>query len=555
MDDHRFDALTRVFATRSRRDLLRALAGAAGGLLIASRRHQAAAGAKPRVGCQPPCSDSLCQRCVGTVCTSRCSAAKCLECDGAGNCQSSCRAELCEVCRGGGCKSRCGADQVCRNGDCVACVRPGETCQNSAACCGGAQCRNGMCCLTSGACRRGDQCCGGFCVDRACASCLPAGEVCVKAHATDCCSDRCEHNRCCSSLGQPCSRDAHCCDGDCDPVRNICCISSGTGPCTSHGDCCSGICNLATGTCCGGAGATCDEDGDCCAPNTCHAIGAGERICCRNTGEVCAETRDCCFGQCGDNGTCCLPEGDVCVGDDQCCSGRCGDDGTCRPPGCDPARPAREECPGLANPLCCHGVCAECPLDSGIPRCCGTACFGVRDDDHCGLCSTVCAEGEICEKDIAAPSGCCRPNGGQCEEQDDCCFGLSCCGGTCVECSPDFTNAVCCGDACVDAACGPNQTFDPTSCACAFQPAGCQGAGKPNGQSCANNGECCTGRCESGVCTCRSLGVSCSRHDQCCHNLLCESGFCNTCACTCPDVGTTNLCPPSDPGFASCCGH
>jgi hypothetical protein len=274
------------------------------------------------------------------------------------------------------------------------------------------------------------------------------------------------------------------------------------------------------GHCCGDAGDVCTDAGKCCpAKQTC-----GDHCCPpENVGctEIVLPDGSVKIGCLCPQGTvpvrhACIPchkDGTTCAADVQCCSGSCCN-GHC--------------CP--ADQFCVDGVCG-CAAGTG---CSGSAtCIG---PEH-----TYTTEGTCCQMPLVAeccndgprgsPAGfarCCTP-GVDCLDGTFCpnggfhalggavgvCFGatggdsifLDCIGGQ-TTCSPTFP-------CCSGLPCGRDGT-----CHCLSIGAAC-GSGWVPGEF-----QCCTGRCEDGVCACIPANeIACVTDADCCAGLVCNHTF------------------------------
>jgi hypothetical protein len=271
MDANDFDALTRTLvAGKSRRSLVRAVAGSLlGGVLAARHRTPAAAAPNPNGPCPfldycGPSAPTLCG--IGANDDCGCSHADCGEC-------RSCvgRPFVCKLrANGSGCSSDgnpCTQD-ICQNGRCL---HPPVT--NGTACGGGKVCSNGVCCAV------GLTGCGNACVD------LETNE---------------DH---CGACKRECRGNASCLDGVCDGcvVGQIACDDGCHNPLTDPNNCgeCSNACTggrvCANGVCCPPGQTGCD--GTCVDLKT----DAGH---CGACGKICLGAKDtCCNGGCVDTGS------------------------------------------------------------------------------------------------------------------------------------------------------------------------------------------------------------------------------------------------------------
>ena len=223
MDPHRFDELTRAFATgTSRRRVLQGLAAAAasGALALLGGRRSGADAAGQFDVCHragDPTSPFVLIRVDAAAVPAHAGHGDAVAPD-FGTDPAPC----------GSCDRACAAGEVCAGGDCV----PGEC----ASCPGGQGCRDGRCvCTYAGACPDGDPSTCGI---------LPHGSEFA-----------CQAGCCCVPTGTPswdyaCGEggDPHCCSAYCGPEGACACIPDGhvdgvpfcpPGP---HPHCCSGWC-------------------------------------------------------------------------------------------------------------------------------------------------------------------------------------------------------------------------------------------------------------------------------------------------------------------------
>lgn len=142
----------------------------------------------------------------------------------------------------------------------------------------------------------------------------------------------------CPSLGASCSNDGECCAprqcrlGRCE----LPCAPLGE-RCVADADCCApNRCvgqRCAAPTTCRATGERCALDADCCAPNRCTAGFCQPPPLCRPVGAMCATPADCCSNTCT-QGRCerppCRPTGGPCATPEDCCSTYCANGG-CAP--------------------------------------------------------------------------------------------------------------------------------------------------------------------------------------------------------------------------------
>jgi hypothetical protein len=193
-----------------------------------------------------------------------------------------------------------GADAAAR----PACMRLGQTCDATHACCAHLACADGSCCRpTNETCYADADCCA----DDVCRPnphglglrCLPPGDVgaaCVEQ--TDCADGlTCDaaSGLCLVATGLPCDQDSDCVSGSCDPYTGLC-----AGDCLASGSCSGGRVCLSNGSCahpCPGGGVDCES----CSLVRC--IGTSD-------GNVCSADNT--FGSCSTNADC--PIGSACSG-------------------------------------------------------------------------------------------------------------------------------------------------------------------------------------------------------------------------------------------------
>jgi hypothetical protein len=239
-DENRFDALAVAVSGSgtSRRQALKALAGAAiGGLLAQFRLDRAAAG-----DCRPldsACGPSLSKR-HGRP-------APC--------CSHFCYHGVCDCPPG---KSRCGGVCIGPDDVCADCLGLDAPCDSSGQCCDALICRGseaGNVC----ACGDGQVACEGRCVDTATdpANCGACGNPCAEGQV-------CVNGGCCLGAGRGCDNDG-CCSGTC--CAGICC---------PDGDVCA-LTPRGQTECCRPAGRRCGDD--CIPPGDSGSACAGAHFC------------------------------------------------------------------------------------------------------------------------------------------------------------------------------------------------------------------------------------------------------------------------------------
>jgi hypothetical protein len=529
MDGNRFDALTRSLATpRSRRAVVRTLAGsAAGGLIALAGRRPAGADLCKGTGkeckkniqccsgsCAPPTasisthgSGSVCcpagqvQYPVGACCTPTTCAAQGKNCgqisDGCGGTLTcgSCTAP--QTCGGGGVTNVCdctpttcaAAGAECGAiadgcGDTLTCP---DTCLAPETCGGGLDPHPNRCGCTPAACQPGQ--CGA--VPDGCGTQLSCGG--------------CDTGQCLS-----CDETSHACVSRCTAPRlcsgGNCKLPDGETGCVDDEDCVSGLC--AAGTCQtgpGGEGASCDSDTDCADGRTCVDSGFGFGVCCASAkacGTICCGSGEICDPA----GDCCAPLMTSCpAGSCDFMSDDCGTLFDCGPCG------GGEECvDNVCQPVVCRP--AEATCDASLDQCCGDL------------------EGRN--------SSCCHPVGAECFDVfgggDSCCDGARCVAGgplsgsTCVGCTGDFNKAFG-GAPCIsNDACCSGYCHTPSGNCCRREGADCSAIGPFSFECCPYLGLTCSGT--DGTCIpCRPKGATCDGvgvESTCCLGLSCDGGTC-----------------------------
>jgi hypothetical protein len=317
-----------------------------------------------------------------------------------------------DACQGGVCVSGrpldCPTCQACSGGACRAIAsdtRCGTVCCNGACCAAGLSCVDNACraaCLeTQAACDPTDnRCCNGLCQDVVGCGGQGSPQCCFGGASR--CFDRCD---CCSPdvcVGGVCCRDQV--GASCDGEQDLCCA----GLRCLNGSCQPDTC-LSTGDTCDQASNTCCQD----EPTTCafnpKCGGLTLPRCCHPAAGSCIFDCDCCGANTCNRGFCCVATGDACQAGDFCCDGGACQEGVCR---------------------------STCPL-GGTP--CGSACCG--QNEHCidGVCdcldlqATCDPSNNLCcqtEPTMCLEEGpvfdhfserCCRPQGGTCTVDRDCC--------------------------------------------------------------------------------------------------------------------------------------
>lgn len=435
-----------------------------------------------------------------------------------------------DTCQGGSCG---GSNPVaCSASD--QCHEAGECDPNTGICSDPAKPDGAACDADGDACTAGDSCQDGECA----AGSPPDCEVCNACSGGDCqpvdsdsgCATVCCNGSCCGA-GEECVDNA--CQSTCleaqDPcqVNSQCCQTPPTSCAPANPNC------YATGTdpfnqCCHDTNESCGNDCDCCALQLCE-----DGTCCKVAGGSCSSESECCDGI-GDqtcfNGRCCVLEGHTCEGPDDCCAGMCGPDGFCQG---------------------CLGLQQACEADDN--QCC--------QDQEATSCDEI---------GFGSEPSCCRPPGGACNENDDCCRGGTCCNGQCCdvdnECVDNACQGICRqhGERCLGAQCcdglecryrllGEEPLCRDATCSEALEM--CDKGGTTVGRQCCEGDESCQSAGLFQHC-CSSLGGEC--HDlgrffpggDCCGDLVCNGV--NQCA-PCRKAGETCQAKFADGSFSNCC--
>ena len=319
-----------------------------------------------------------------------------------GNCQAS--TECCSLaCTGGHCSGS-------------ACIVDNQACADSASCCGG-NCVAGLCqplnsaCHTAGnSCTDNTQCCSSLCEAGICklgaSFCIQTGDVC--SDSGTCCSGDCQKGT--GTLGTcapPPSGATYCSDGvdgtvcgDC----NGCCSRL----CTPYAPTGVRVCQPASG--CRVNGDLCRRDSDCCGAAGTGLPGDGNVVCEIDAGKA--------LGICR-NPRSCNPQGNVCHFKDYACS----------------VSSARNDCcAGVGNSGVCQLDFLGVPRCNGLGTTCivgGGICSSAMD--CCNLMPCVpdgtgllrCYAPPMTTLDAGVPSAC-VPAAGPCSINGDCCAGSTC---------------------------------------------------------------------------------------------------------------------------------
>src|SRR5215218_791717 len=170
MDGRRFDDLARVFATPTRRGILRRFLGGALGVVVFGSAGETAAAASCRK------TKSSCRE-HANCCSRNCAKPDrrgrrlCTCADGQTECEGACSDLETDANNCGGCGARCGDGSVCVGGRCLG--TPGAACEGYEDC-ASVLCVDGACCTEKDFCEFSGVCCD---PDRSpTATCCPAGD-------------------------------------------------------------------------------------------------------------------------------------------------------------------------------------------------------------------------------------------------------------------------------------------------------------------------------------------------------------------------------------------
>jgi hypothetical protein len=396
----------------------------------------------------------------------------------------------------GGCVSlgnECTANGACCSGLCnkgacgfPACSSDGTACTAGSQCCGGT-CTGGTCaalnstCKTLGnTCAANGDCCSGLCSGGTCqpsSFCGQSGDACHSS--TDCCVGSCTIPTG-GSIGT-CSKFSF--GGNCSAADGQLCNSpAGDGGC--GGDCCSrlcapwgptgvDICQPATG--CHVEGDTCVTDDDCCGsqalidagiPTSGKPVACVSGICqqhmgCTPNGDVCKlqttscnANQDCCAGL-GNANTACRPDN---VGVPRCANGTCDDGGgACATSAdCCNGNPCVPNAGGNPPFVCNGSACVACSgaCTTSADCCPGTSCILPTGSTQgtCGPCGGGSSSGGTSSSGSGSSSGGTSSSGGSssgsssggpdagcalygqvCTTSAQCCSGVPCTNGRCIE--------------------------------------------------------------------------------------------------------------------------
>ena len=473
--------------------------------------------------CSPTCAGKTCgaDGCGGSCGT--CPSGQ--SCGAAGSCAEDwCGAGSITCSDGTTCpvNSSCGPDGcVCIEGD-VLLSCAGEGCTSSGNCARHAgKCVQAWCGAPSVKCSDGSLC--------------PSGSVCNGKNC-DCLAASGVWQNC---QGKQCDASFSNCGGvdvKCAPLCTPQCSGKSCGP-----DGCGGTC----GSC--ASGQTCDAaSGQCTTPKQCAQ--AWVSGCDPNSTYF-----PCCFGHCAQIGpeqlpitcakgntycVCTALLGEACKADTDCADANCVNGiCSCRPNGPRPSggfgKQAGNCCSKTAdtNGACCNPPASGCQSD--IDCCDGTTCdpsthkCGCLPNDRLVVSASECCSGTALWNSVdmllqcSGPS--CTPNGGSCASDATCCSG-GCKSGTCA-CVPSCTERNCGPNTCGGGSCGTcpgGQTCNSRG--------SCSSNCSPGGRSCSQAAECCSGQCQSGLCTdaCVPHASQCPANSSCCGADACVSGSCCT---------------------------
>ena len=246
---------------------------------------------------------------------------------------------------------------------------------------------------------------------------------------------------------------------------------------------------------------------------------------CRRLGRECRRDSQCCSRNCirrGDDKVCGCPTGqtrcnDRCVNlkrnERHCgtCFNRCAEgdecvDGMCQGGGCPSGTT-------LCGTECCQ---------TGATCVNGTCC---RNAQVCGTGTTLtcCAEGKECVNGVCGEPTC-KPLGGSCIFDRECCSSICASNGTCVSCRDLFGNCTsdtqcCSGLACANGTCGcpPDRVLGPNGSCVKFCTPG--GADCPPGCTCFQHQG--SNPAFPGICGTTALNVRCTTNDDCGRGSFC----------------------------------
>jgi hypothetical protein len=315
-------------------------------------------------------------------------------------------------------------------------------------------------------------------------------------------------NAMCAPFGDVCRSGSDCCSGLCDAADNTC--GSSIAQCTPNGAACSGpteCCSLSciAGECgssaCVSDGASCAVGAECCSGNCDSGSCVALNTMCRTGGNECSDNSQCCSSLC-ESGRCslgasfCVQTGDVCARDSECCGSRCdiADGATIGTCGVPPA--GASSCSGDVDGTVCNG-CGSC-------------------------CSRLCAPYQDTGVSVCQRATGCRPNGGLCRQDNDCCgaAGTGLPGDGKVTCEKESGQDV--------GICRNPTGCNPQGNVCHYKDYACSISSARNACCAApgNSGECQLDRLGVPRCnglgdTCRAEGETCASSDDCCDDRPC----------------------------------
>lgn len=520
--------------------------------------------------CEP---ESLAQTCAGTCGSVQNNCQQAVDC---GSCACNPPCPVCQTCNEvlGQCQpdlaqdsQTCAGCQICDNGQCVPdpaivcaaltqCHEAGVCDPATGACTNPAK-ANGASCDDGNSCTTDDACQDGVCIGTP-KDCAAEGDVCN--------DPICRTDGTCGKNPKPdgtsCNADNDSCTSGDSCQAGVCTAGAGVDCSTLDDGCNTGSCRSSNGQCISQAkadGTLCGTDGACLA-------GVCQAAVCREIGDTCNPAA-CCTNRVPAScvsGECCVLEGQYCEEDGDCCTGTC-PDGFCQ--GC---LPLQAECESAT----------ECCQSSG-----STLCRNSFDFDSANCCKPrggTCSENDDCCNGRACNNGrCCEGENFLCDSNADCCSGLECRSGICrsnicrvagegcpggsSSCCPG--SGTCSGGRCchqVGQACEQAPLAGNPCCGSETECGGADGAtcclsdfaGVFGGEGdCASNDQCCSGYCHSnGVC-CRPQGASCSQmgalNFECCPylGLTCNANGAGTCI-PCGKLGQACV---SDGSDSTCC--
>jgi sugar lactone lactonase YvrE len=323
----------------------------------------------------------------------------------------------------------------------------------------------------------------------------------------------------CTAAALPCSTDASCPGGVCDPNRHLCVACLQDADCGKNAVCSNAACRASlpcvTDAGCKSTQQVCDfaiaACVDCVTPADCPAAMQCAQHTCVPAPKPCTTSKEC-PGVCNKlTGTCV-----TCVQSADCPPERfCSADGTC----------ASDVCAG--------------------PACVGSVAYACAADGSGFAAPTPCEDGAVCTTDTCSTDiGCLHaPASGTCDDGDLCTSGDACAVGTCVggPAIPCVDSSACTADACVSSL-GCVHTPQPALCddAIACTVDACDGSGCSHAASdalCQDGNACTADACAPTGCTQLPLsGSGCEDGDAYCTvNDVCTAGTCSGLATNCDD--------------------